>query len=103
MVFRMKNFNILGVHWKIQFLRGVTKHLYRKGEIAQKRGTGLRGGLGKGHGGCFWQGGGGLRPPIHTMWIQIPILWWIMLNKNVDWYDRNIFLKKLETALRCSL
>ena len=53
----------MGVHWKIQFLRGVTKHQYRKGEIAQKRGTGLRGGLGKGHGGCFWQGGGGVETP----------------------------------------
>ena len=57
----------MGVHWKIQFLRGVTKHLYRKGEIAQKRGTGLRGGLGKGHGGCFWQGGGGGWDPRYTL------------------------------------
>ena len=30
MVLRMRNFNIMGVHWKIQFLGGVKKAVYRE-------------------------------------------------------------------------
>ena len=39
MVLRMKNFNNLGVHWKVRLLsRGVTKNQYRGGKIAYKGG-----------------------------------------------------------------
>ena len=43
MVLRMKNVNILGVHWKIQLLGGgggvgVTKKQYRGGEGLPKKG-----------------------------------------------------------------
>ena len=40
MVLRMKNFNILGVHWKIRLLGGFTKNQYRGGDCP-KRGKGL--------------------------------------------------------------
>ena len=36
----MKKFNILGVYWKIQVLRGFTKNQYKEG-IALKGGGGL--------------------------------------------------------------
>ena len=53
---RMKNFSIMGVHWKIQFSGGgFTKKMIYKGDFL-KRGLGqfayLRGGLGRG----FWGG-----------------------------------------------
>ena len=57
----MKNFNILGVYWKIRPLGGgVTKNQYIGG-IGQF--VDLRGGLGK-KGGCFW---GGVDTPMSTM------------------------------------
>ena len=34
LVEKMKNFNIFGVHWKIQLLGGFTKNQYRGGEIS---------------------------------------------------------------------
>ena len=55
---RMKNFNVLGVRWKIRLLGGgFTKNKNRGGVLPKKRG-GLdslpRGeGLGKKEGGCF--------------------------------------------------
>ena len=64
---RMKNFNILGVHWKIQFLggRGYEKPI-QMGELSERvvwtvcRFKGRGGGLGKKWSGVFE--GGGLRP-----------------------------------------
>ena len=39
MVLRMKNFNILGVHWKIQLLEGkFTKNQYREGDCLESGG-----------------------------------------------------------------
>ena len=35
---RMKNFNIMEVHWKIQFLEGSMKNQYIGGEFPKKRG-----------------------------------------------------------------
>ena len=67
---RMKNFNILGVHWKIRLLGGVTKNQYRAGDCQKKKGgleqfANLRGGgLGKKEGWwCFW--GGSWYPNAH--------------------------------------
>ena len=52
---KMKNFNIMGGHWKIWFLRGVAKHQYIGGNCI-KGGLGqfadLRGGP-QGRGGVF--------------------------------------------------
>ena len=62
---RMKNFNIMGVHWKIQFLSGgggVTKnqYIYRE-DLPEKGGLGqfadLRGGLAEKEGVVFLRGG----------------------------------------------
>ena len=51
MVLKMTNFNILGVHWKIQFLGVGLRKTNIEGEIAWKGGLGhfadLRGRLGK--------------------------------------------------------
>ena len=62
MVLKMKNFNILGVHWTIRLLGGggeLTKNQYRVG-IAWKGGLGqfanLGGGLARKSGWCFWGG-----------------------------------------------
>ena len=60
----MKNFNILGVHRKIQVLRGeFTKNQYI-GRDCLKRGvawtvSGFKGRLGKKEGGGVYEGGGG--------------------------------------------
>ena len=61
---RVKNFNITGVHWKIQFLVGVPKKPIYRGELPKKEGLGpfpdLRrggGGLGKKEGGGVFGGG----------------------------------------------
>ena len=65
----MKNFNIVGVHWKIQILEGVyEKPIYRGNCL--KRGFGqfadLRGGGGlPERGGGVFEGGGDT--PMHTM------------------------------------
>ena len=67
----MKNFNIVGVHWKIQILEGVyEKPIYRGNCL--KRGFGqfadLRGGGGfLKEGVVFSRGGGGGDTPLHTM------------------------------------
>ena len=47
---RMKNFNILGVHWKIWFLGGCMKNQYIGGEMPKKgvlEGLQIRGALAK--------------------------------------------------------
>ena len=66
MVLRMKNFNILGVHWKIWLLGGVMKSQYR-GVIAEKGGlrqfADLRGAWQE-RGWCFW---GEIDSPMDTM------------------------------------
>ena len=60
MVLRMKNFNILGVHWKIQLLGGGgggSGKTNIEGRLPKKEGLGqfadLRGGLGKKEGVVF--------------------------------------------------
>ena len=72
----MKNFNILGVHWKICLLGGgVMKNQYRGG-LPKKGGGGLqqfgdlRGRLDKKEGrGCFW--GRGVDNPMHTIVLYV--------------------------------
>ena len=77
MVLGIKNFNILGVHWKIWLLvGGFSKNQYRVGADGLKRGGldslpiqggGAGGVLGKKESqGCFW-GGGRFDTPMHTM------------------------------------
>ena len=69
MVLRMKNFNILGVHWKIRLLggKGLTKNQYTGG-YCLKRGhgqfVGLRRAWQEKGGWWFW---GGVDTPMHTM------------------------------------
>ena len=57
----MKNFNILGVHWKIWFLGGgLTKNQYRGDELPKKGAWTVcrfKGGLGKKDGGGVFEGG----------------------------------------------
>ena len=80
---RMKNFNIMGVHWKIQFSRvGFTKNQYIEG-IAWKEGLGqfsdLRKSLAKKREGRWGEGGGG-DTPMYSMKIALLILresYWI--------------------------
>ena len=73
MVLRMKNFNILGVHWKMRLLGvGGSRKTNIEGGLPKKEGLGqfvdFRGG-----GGGAWQerGGGGVfeggDTPMHTM------------------------------------
>ena len=72
MVLRMKNFNILGVHWKIQFLEGGSRKTNIEGGNCLKRGAWavcqFKGELGKkeGGGGVF-EGEGGVDTPMLTM------------------------------------
>ena len=61
---KMKNFNILGIHWRVWLLWGeFTKNWYREGNCL-KRGAGK-----ERVEWCFWRerGGGGLRPRC-TLW-----------------------------------
>ena len=37
---KMKNFNIMGVHWKIRFLEACIKNKYVGGELPRKGGLG---------------------------------------------------------------
>ena len=66
----MKNFDVLGIHWKIRLLGGgVQKNRYREG-IAKKGWTWtvcrFKGGLGKKEeGGVFERGEGGWYPDVH--------------------------------------
>ena len=71
---RTKNFNVFGVHWKIQLLRGGSSQkidiqggLSKKrvlGQFADLRGGWGGGGLGKKEGGGVFEGGD---TPMHTM------------------------------------
>ena len=89
----MRNFNILGFHWKIQLLGGFTKKQYRGGDCL-KRGAWtvcqyIRGGLGKKEGGGVFEGW--LIPPMRTMRVgqnlkknlffvsKITRIWWILI------------------------
>ena len=82
MVLRIKDFNILGVHWKIRLLRGegVTKNQYRR-ERLPKKGEGLGlfpdlgGDLARKRGWCFWVG---VETQMHTI-----MLWWKCNNKTI--------------------
>ena len=70
MVLRMKNFNILGVHWKIWLLGGwVTKNQYRGGGLPKKGGleqfADLRGAWQERRGVVFEEGVGGWNPNTH--------------------------------------
>ena len=49
---KMKNFNIMGVHWKIQFLRGGPEKPIYRGNFPQKNR--------EGRGGGWWKRGGGV-------------------------------------------
>ena len=69
MVLRTKNFNILGVHWKIWLLGGILKNQYIGGDRPRKGGwlvqfVDLRGGLARKRAWCFWGGGD---TPVPTM------------------------------------
>ena len=62
MVLRIKNFNILGVHWKIRLLGGrCSRNTNAERELPKKGGLdsllNSRGGLGKKEGGVFLRGG----------------------------------------------
>ena len=85
---RMKNFNIMGVHWKIRYSgMGVTKNQYIGG-TALKGGGGawtvrrFKGGLPKKRGWSFW--GGGTKPkyiycPNQTLKLKNCTLGWEVL------------------------
>ena len=65
----MRNFNIMGVQWKIQFLVGAANKPIYRGELPKKGALGqfadLKGvGLPKKRGWCFWVGGD---TPMQTM------------------------------------
>ena len=67
---KIKNFGVLGVHWKIRLLGGeFTKNRYRGGDCLKREGLGqfadLRGGLARKRGWCFWWGGGGWHTDAH--------------------------------------
>ena len=72
---RMKNFDILGVHWKIQLLGGSSQKTDIEGGTAYKVGLGkladLRGGLARKRGVVFLREGVDI--PMHTMYIYIYI------------------------------
>ena len=71
---RTKNYNIMGVHWKIWFLVGFMKNQYIAGNLLERGAWTVcrfKGGLEKRGGWCFW--GRGVDTPMHTMW-----LWWIV-------------------------
>ena len=69
MVLRIKNFNILGVHWKIRLLGGrCSRNTNAERELPKKGGLdsllNSRGGLGKKEGGVFLRG---VDTPMHTI------------------------------------
>ena len=75
MVLRMKNFNILGAHWKVRLLGGFTKNKYI-GEIGQF--ANLRGAWKKE--GVVFLMGGGLIP----QWTLCEVyLLWIFCGKRI--------------------
>ena len=61
MVLKMKNFNILGVHWKVQLLGGFMKNQYRGWDCLKRWGLDslsiYKGGLSKKEGGGVFEGG----------------------------------------------
>ena len=72
MGWKIKNFNILGVHGKIRVSGGGGhEKLIFRGELPKKRGLGqfadLRGDWQEGGGWCFWGVGGERYTPLHTM------------------------------------
>ena len=74
MVLRMKSFNILRVHWKIQLLgRGFTKNQYRGGNCL-KRGawtvSSFKGGFARKRGMVFLRGVDTLIHTMNTYWVQ---------------------------------
>ena len=95
---RMKNLNILGVHWKIRILvRGFTKKQYREGDCP-KRGAWtickFKRGLGKKEGVVFLRG---VDTPMHTMTTSIFVsISMKQFSKSINWklttWNREIFL-----------
>ena len=69
---RMKNFNVLGAHWKIPLLGGEFMKDRHRGGDCLKRGLGpfsnLKGGLARKRGWCFWAG---VDTPMHTMFTNV--------------------------------
>ena len=63
----MKNFNILGAHWKVRLLGGFTKNKYRGDWTVCQ----FKGGLEERGGGVF--DGRGVDTPMDTMW-SIPLM-----------------------------
>ena len=75
MVLRMKNVNILGVHWRIRLLGGGSRKTHIEGRIAWKLKRGgtwtvcqFKGGTWQERGGSVFEGGG-VDTPMHTMCI----------------------------------
>ena len=60
MELRKKNFNIMGVHWKIQFLVGAHEKTIYRGELPKVRGGG----------GGRRRGGGGVDNPLWIMFVK---------------------------------
>ena len=61
---RMKNFNIMGVPWKIRFLKGGSWKASMPKKVGAWTVCRFKRWLGKKRGWCFW---GGFDTPIHTM------------------------------------
>ena len=68
--FRMKNFDIMGADWKIQFLGNVHQKPIYRGELPKKGSLDREGGLGEKEGDVF-EGGVILQC---TLWIPLPEL-----------------------------
>ena len=72
MVLRMKNVNILGVHWKIWLLGGVMKNQYIGGDCLKMRAWTVcwfKGGFARKRGWCFWGGGWYTNAHYVNLWV----------------------------------
>ena len=95
MVLRMKNVNILGVHWKNWTFKGggVTKNQYRSGVRLNKGGGGLRQ-FANIRGDLERKGAGGVDIPMHTMYIK-PFF-------TTRWYiSSSLVTNQLNAVTRC--
>ena len=98
MVIRMKNFNILRVHWKIRLLEegwgsrktniegAISKKGGGLGQLVDLRG-GAGGGLGKKEGMVFLSGGRGVDTPMHIMFRFLKILFQFKNLLIKSWFD----------------
>ena len=99
MVIRMKNFNILRVHWKIRLLEegwgsrktniegAISKKGGGLGQLVDLRGGGGRWGLGKKEGMVFLSGGRGVDAPVHIMFRFLKILFQFKNLLIKSWFD----------------